>query len=113
MLEVKKLGLAKSVGVSNFGLLQLEGLKAEGVEMPELNQVRQRCGSGIERGIIGTAPVQLQYCSSAAPILLQCCSNTASVLLQCCSSAASVLQYSPVLLQYCISAAPSHTLVLL
>jgi len=39
MLEVKALGLAKAVGVSNFGRAQLEALKETGVEMPEVNQV--------------------------------------------------------------------------
>ena len=33
------MGLAKAVGVSNFGRAQLEALKETGVEMPEVNQV--------------------------------------------------------------------------
>ena len=37
--QVKAMGLAKAVGVSNFGRAQLEALKETGVEMPEVNQV--------------------------------------------------------------------------
>lgn len=47
MLEVKAKGWAKAVGVSNFGLAQLEGLKSvcevEGLDMPEVNQVELHC----------------------------------------------------------------------
>ena len=39
MLECKALGLARSVGVSNFGVEQLEGLATEGLAPPEVNQV--------------------------------------------------------------------------
>jgi len=39
MLECKKLGLAKSVGVSNFGVAQLKGISDAGLEMPEVNQI--------------------------------------------------------------------------
>ena len=39
MLECKQLGLTRSVGVSNFGIQQLEGLKNEGLELPEINQI--------------------------------------------------------------------------
>ena len=50
MLEVKKLGLAKAVGVSNFGKAQLEGLKATGLEMPEVNQVERTSHSDSASG---------------------------------------------------------------
>ncbi len=39
MLELKKEGLARSVGVSNFGVEQLEGLRKLGLEMPSVNQI--------------------------------------------------------------------------
>lgn len=39
MLSLKKEGLAKSVGVSNFGVDQLEGLRNAKLEMPEVNQI--------------------------------------------------------------------------
>ena len=38
MLECKRLGLAKAVGVSNFGFEQLRQLRMSGREMPEVNQ---------------------------------------------------------------------------
>ena len=39
MLEAKKQGLVKHVGVSNFSSTKLENLKKETTEMPEMNQV--------------------------------------------------------------------------
>ena len=39
MLECKTRGLAKVVGVSNFGIKQLEGLQQTGLELPEVNQI--------------------------------------------------------------------------
>eukprot|EP00928_Gymnodinium_smaydae_P030536 TRINITY_DN22685_c0_g1_i1.p1 TRINITY_DN22685_c0_g1~~TRINITY_DN22685_c0_g1_i1.p1 ORF type:complete len:649 (+),score=90.07 TRINITY_DN22685_c0_g1_i1:38-1984(+) len=39
MLEARDAGLTKAVGVSNFGVKQLEGLKAAGRELPEVNQI--------------------------------------------------------------------------
>ncbi|GAB5354411.1 hypothetical protein AAMO2058_000116700 [Amorphochlora amoebiformis] len=39
LLEIKKKGLARAVGVSNFGIDQLNELKKTGVEMPEVNQI--------------------------------------------------------------------------
>jgi|TARA_B110000208_G_scaffold149634_1_gene180676 methylglyoxal/glyoxal reductase len=39
MIECKKAGLVKTIGVSNFGVAQLEGLKAAGLELPEVNQI--------------------------------------------------------------------------
>ena len=39
MLECKAKGKAKAVGVSNFGVEQLKGLKSAGLETPEVNQV--------------------------------------------------------------------------
>jgi diketogulonate reductase-like aldo/keto reductase len=38
MLDIKASGKARAVGVSNFGLLHLAGIKAAGLEMPEVNQ---------------------------------------------------------------------------
>jgi diketogulonate reductase-like aldo/keto reductase len=43
MLEVKAQGLARAVGVSNFGVSHLKALKAAGLEMPEVNQVELHC----------------------------------------------------------------------
>jgi len=39
MLALRDQGLAKSVGVSNFGTKQLEGLQMAGLELPEVNQI--------------------------------------------------------------------------
>ena len=39
MLDSKRMGLTRSVGVSNFGIEQLQGLKDAGLEMPEVNQI--------------------------------------------------------------------------
>ena len=39
MLEAKRQGLALSVGVSNFGLEQMEALASSGLELPEVNQI--------------------------------------------------------------------------
>merc|ERR1719487_1509014 len=39
MLSLRNAGLAKSVGVSNFGVGQLEGLAEAGLELPEVNQI--------------------------------------------------------------------------
>jgi len=39
MLELKKQGLVKSVGVSNYGVQHLEGLKAAGRPAPSVNQI--------------------------------------------------------------------------
>jgi diketogulonate reductase-like aldo/keto reductase len=39
MLECKAKGLVKAVGVSNFGVDQLEGIRLEGLEAPEVNQI--------------------------------------------------------------------------
>jgi len=38
ILQLKNKGLAKAVGVSNFGATQLASLKASGLEMPDVNQ---------------------------------------------------------------------------
>jgi len=40
MLRLRDAGLTRAVGVSNFGWRQLEGLKATGMEMPEVNQIQ-------------------------------------------------------------------------
>lgn len=39
LLELRNEGLARAVGVSNFGVGQLEGLREAGLEMPEVNQI--------------------------------------------------------------------------
>jgi|APSaa5957512493_1039668.scaffolds.fasta_scaffold32838_1 methylglyoxal/glyoxal reductase len=39
MLDSKRMGLTRAVGVSNFGIEQLQGLKDAGLEMPEVNQI--------------------------------------------------------------------------
>jgi len=39
MLQLRALGLAKAVGVSNFGTQQLQCLAMEGCELPEVNQI--------------------------------------------------------------------------
>ena len=39
MLDARRLGLCKAVGVSNFGVKQLEGIAAAGLELPEVNQI--------------------------------------------------------------------------
>ena len=40
MVEVKRKGLAKSIGVSNFGVKHLKEILEDGVEPPAVNQVR-------------------------------------------------------------------------
>jgi len=39
MIDCKELGLTRVIGVSNFGVNQLEGMKQCSVEMPEVNQI--------------------------------------------------------------------------
>ena len=39
MLKCRDQGLAKAVGVSNFGVAQLQGLLDAGLELPEVNQI--------------------------------------------------------------------------
>lgn len=39
VLDSKRMGLTRAVGVSNFGIEQLQGLKDAGLEMPEVNQI--------------------------------------------------------------------------
>eukprot|EP00933_Yihiella_yeosuensis_P050300 TRINITY_DN48074_c0_g1_i1.p1 TRINITY_DN48074_c0_g1~~TRINITY_DN48074_c0_g1_i1.p1 ORF type:complete len:454 (-),score=96.53 TRINITY_DN48074_c0_g1_i1:484-1845(-) len=43
LLQFREEGLAKSVGVSNFGIGQLEGLRQAGLELPEVNQIEVHC----------------------------------------------------------------------
>lgn len=43
MLQLRELGLARAVGVSNFGIAHLEGLREAGLEMPEVNQIELHC----------------------------------------------------------------------
>ncbi|OWF44122.1 uncharacterized protein LOC110458798 [Mizuhopecten yessoensis] len=40
MLELQQEGLVRSVGVSNFGIQHLEGLKEEGLPTPSVNQIQ-------------------------------------------------------------------------
>lgn len=40
MVEAKRLGLTRSIGVSNFNVKYLEQIRATGLEMPVVNQVR-------------------------------------------------------------------------
>jgi hypothetical protein len=40
MLEIKAAGKARAVGVSNFGVAQLAGIKAAGLEMPEVTPMK-------------------------------------------------------------------------
>jgi len=44
MLELRKLGLARAVGVSNFGIVQLQALIDSSHEAPEANQVEVHFG---------------------------------------------------------------------
>jgi len=39
LLDLKKQGLIRSVGVSNFGIVHLEGLKTAGLPAPSVNQI--------------------------------------------------------------------------
>ncbi|XP_076080467.1 glyoxal reductase-like isoform X1 [Mytilus galloprovincialis] len=39
MLELKEQGLIRSVGVSNFGIQHLEGIKSNGLPVPSVNQI--------------------------------------------------------------------------
>ncbi|XP_063438763.1 glyoxal reductase-like [Mytilus trossulus] len=39
MLELKEQGLIRSVGVSNFGIQHLEGIKSHGLPVPSVNQI--------------------------------------------------------------------------
>lgn len=43
LLELRDQGLARAVGVSNFGIGQLEGIRQAGLEMPEVNQIEVHC----------------------------------------------------------------------
>lgn len=43
MLEAKAAGKVRAVGVSNFGVKQLQALKAAGLEVPEVNQIELHC----------------------------------------------------------------------
>ena len=69
--QVKKLGLAKAVGVSNFGKAQLEGLKATGTLdlglIPKSGKCRFRTVGGLVGGLVGgkwgTTPSRVS-CSS-------------------------------------------------
>lgn len=43
LLQLRDQGLARAVGVSNFGTGQLEGLREAGLELPEVNQIEVHC----------------------------------------------------------------------
>jgi len=43
LLKLREEGLCKAVGVSNFGVGQLEGLRESGFELPEVNQIEVHC----------------------------------------------------------------------
>ncbi|CAJ1332512.1 unnamed protein product [Effrenium voratum] len=43
LLKLREEGLCRAVGVSNFGLAQLEGLRQAGLELPEVNQIEVHC----------------------------------------------------------------------
>lgn len=43
LLQLREEGLCKAVGVSNFGVGQLEGLRESGLELPEVNQIEVHC----------------------------------------------------------------------
>eukprot|EP00747_Dinoflagellata_sp_TGD_P166872 gnl/TRDRNA2_/TRDRNA2_190349_c0_seq1.p1 gnl/TRDRNA2_/TRDRNA2_190349_c0~~gnl/TRDRNA2_/TRDRNA2_190349_c0_seq1.p1 ORF type:complete len:441 (+),score=64.10 gnl/TRDRNA2_/TRDRNA2_190349_c0_seq1:80-1402(+) len=43
LLRLRDQGLARVVGVSNFGIGQLEGIREAGLEMPEVNQIEVHC----------------------------------------------------------------------
>lgn len=43
LLQMRDAGLIRVVGVSNFGVGQLEGMRDAGLEMPEVNQVEVHC----------------------------------------------------------------------
>jgi len=68
MLKLRTAGLAKSVGVSNFGAAQLEGLRLTGLEMPEVNQIefhpwlhQKKCAAYMDKHGI----VKMGYCPLA------------------------------------------------
>ncbi|CAK0878758.1 unnamed protein product, partial [Prorocentrum cordatum] len=43
LTELRKQGLVRALGVSNFGVQQLEGMRLAGLELPEINQVEVHC----------------------------------------------------------------------
>lgn len=43
LLELRDQGLIRVLGVSNFGVEQLEGMRLAGLELPEVNQVEVHC----------------------------------------------------------------------
>eukprot|EP00434_Breviolum_minutum_P009818 symbB.v1.2.008647.t2/scaffold540.1/size189765/12 len=43
LIELRNQGLISALGVSNFGAAQLEGMRLEGLELPEVNQVEIHC----------------------------------------------------------------------
>jgi len=43
LLALRDAGLIRAVGVSNFGIQQLEGMRMSGLELPEVNQVEVHC----------------------------------------------------------------------
>uniref|UniRef100_A0A6V3J744 NADP-dependent oxidoreductase domain-containing protein n=1 Tax=Lotharella globosa TaxID=91324 RepID=A0A6V3J744_9EUKA len=65
LIEAKKRGLAKSIGVSNFGVDQLKGIKASGKEMPEVNQ--------IELHVWNHQKETMEYCESENIVVMGYC----------------------------------------
>jgi len=43
LLQLREQGLVRAVGVSNFGVGQLEGIREAGLELPEVNQIEVHC----------------------------------------------------------------------
>lgn len=43
LLEMRDRGLIRVAGVSNFGVAQLEGMRRDGLELPEVNQIEVHC----------------------------------------------------------------------
>lgn len=43
LLALRERGLVRALGVSNFGVEQLEGMRLAGLELPEVNQVEVHC----------------------------------------------------------------------
>eukprot|EP00966_Prymnesium_polylepis_P237374 5489855-Prymnesium_polylepis.1 len=65
MLEARDAGKVRAVGVSNFGAAQLEGLKAAGVETPEVNQIELHCW--LQQRAVA------EYCAGEGIVLMAFC----------------------------------------
>ncbi|OLP82283.1 hypothetical protein AK812_SmicGene37066 [Symbiodinium microadriaticum] len=53
LLALRDAGLIRAVGVSNFGVQQLEGMRISGLELPEVNQVEVHCS-------LASSPLEVQ-----------------------------------------------------